>query len=506
MSMKYSSPGVARVPASQVKEEKLHSKVSCHIPQVQGSFEYTLNDWRLVPHRPGEATLSPSFTIAYDDLWCLEVFPEGKDVNFSGNVTFNLRNVAKQTVRASCRLTISGRKNSQKEIICETEPAKPFSSLSDWTVDTGLTFSETAEKNSMWLQEDGSLQVIVEMKICGKPESMYGPGLKEMSTVMEPDEAPVPSLADDMLHLLDLNSSIIALESGDTIVTTTNGGAKSYDMLWKSDITLASEDEKVPCHQCILAARSPVFCDMLQTGATSMKMFLQAGKIYVTKHVHPSVLRVFVCFLYTDHCDENFLLEDNGLHLGYLLRAGCKYEVKGLIALCSEYLIATLSVENAATRLGTACACKGCDKLRDAILHFIALHVSDVTLTEGFQELDASVCRMVVGEIATPPATPKGEVKENDQPDIEREASREGREVEEDSVDRQEHGDIEGPGDEDKDQEGELPSNYRGGFHRLESMNDQFDETEAIGGSQSKTVFREAQGESKEEVKRDASC
>lgn len=295
-------------------------------------------------------------------------------------------------------------KDQCQEFNRETEPAKPFAHNSEWDIDTGLTFAEITNKDSDWLQADGSLFVVVEMTICGNPAVLQSEGLTDLNDMLEPVESRIPTLADDMLRLLDINSSIEVLESGQKIITA-NVLSDNLDLLWKSDITLASEYELIPCHKCILAARSPVFCEMLQTTGTNMKMFVQAGKLYVTKHVHPSVLKAFVYYLYSDHCDVEFLLEDDGFHLSSLLRAASKYQVKGLLALCSQYLITTLTVENAASRLALAHACQGTEKMQAATLHFIAMHSAEVTETEGFQKLDADLYRLVVGEMTTSPYT-----------------------------------------------------------------------------------------------------
>jgi hypothetical protein len=393
------------ISTSPLKQEggESHSKSACHIPQIHGSFEYTLKDWELIPHSPGEVTLSPPFTISQNDQWVLQVFPEGNNSHESGNVTFALCNLTKNTMRATCKLTVFGKDQCQ-EIVKETEPARPFSHISEWVVDTGLTFNDIANKDSDWLQDDGSLLVVVEMIICGNPEVLHGKGIptSDLETLKAAD-APVPTLASDLLKLLDINSSIEVCPSGEKIFTT-NVSSNNLDVLWKTDITLASEDKRIPCHQCILAARSPVFCEMLQSSGTSTKMFFQAGKLYVTKHVHPTVLQAFVYYLYSDHCNDEFLLEDDGDHLCHLLRASSKYQVQGLTSLCSQYLITSLTVDNAASRLALAHACKGTELLQAATLHFIAMHSPEVAETEGFQNLDAELYRLVVGEMTSAPA------------------------------------------------------------------------------------------------------
>jgi hypothetical protein len=395
-------------PLKETQSQTFRTKSASRIPQHHGSFEYTLKDWQLIPHAPGDVSISPPFTISQNDQWILQVFPEGKSTRQSGNVVFALRNLSRKQIRATCTLKMTGREQSVA-LIRESDRAQPFAHAADWEVDTGVTFTEIAKQDSEWLQEDGSLHVIVEMTVCGHPETLHG---DDLFNVVQPwhdisgEGANVPTLADDLLMLLDTNASILNLDSGAKIETTTNNSPENPDtMLWKSDITLVSEQERISCHQCILAARSRVFCEMLQSAGTSMKMFIHAGKLFVTKHVHPTVLRAFVHFLYTDHCNEDFLLEDDGEHLCCLLRAASKYEIKGLLALCSQYLITTLTTENAAGRLALAHVCHGTEKMQAATLHFIAVHSAEIKETEGFQNLDAELYRLVVGEMTTSPSS-----------------------------------------------------------------------------------------------------
>jgi hypothetical protein len=70
----------------------------------------------------------------------------------------------------------------------------------------------------------------------------------------------------------------------------------------KSDIILHSGDVNIPCHKCILSARSYHFQEILAAPSLSLSLsLLQSGKIKV-KTIHPSILREFVNFIYTDEC------------------------------------------------------------------------------------------------------------------------------------------------------------------------------------------------------------
>ena len=227
------------------------------------------------------------------------------------------------------------------------------------------------------------------MTICDNPTLIKNEEF--MECLIEPTGSEVTTLASDLVKLIDISSH----------VNINDDSASNRDIFGQyCDITLVSEDIKMPCNQCILAARSEVFCEMLQTAGTKTKLFLHAGKLYVTKHIHPSVLCAFVTYLYTDRCNENFLMEPDSPNATLLLRAASKYQVKGLLALCSCHLIRTLSVENASDVLSLSHECKGTELLKSATLHFIAIHTHAVVETKGFHTLDAALCRLVLEELS----------------------------------------------------------------------------------------------------------
>lgn len=120
-----------------------------------------------------------------------------------------------------------------------------------------------------------------------------------------------------------------------------SGGSKNqHVMLGKHNITLIAKNKLVSCHKCILTTRSPVFCAKLQMKRTKMKLFLTGNKLDVTKHIHPAVLKSFVNYFYSDpeNIDE-LMFVNKRLQLKMLLCAAMFYDVKGLIALCSQHLI-----------------------------------------------------------------------------------------------------------------------------------------------------------------------
>ena len=94
--------------------------------------------------------------------------------------------------------------------------------------------------------------------------------------------------------------------------------------------------EKFPVHKFILQLRSPVFKAML---SSAMKEST-SNEIVISDFDH-DVVREFISFLYLDKCDTTAFESKS------LLAIAHKYEVKGLLIACENYLIKTVSDETA---------------------------------------------------------------------------------------------------------------------------------------------------------------
>lgn len=175
---------------------------------------------------------------------------------------------------------------------------------------------------------------------------------------------------------------------------------------YHSDITLTAGNNRLDCHQCILAARSPVLKYLFEHTAFRLKLAVNAGKYAITKHLDPLVLHPFVMYIYTDTCrymsvfmKQNLICcsdEELDTHAALLMRAASYYCLPGLQYLCTKALIRQLTIENCSETLTLAFDCN-VDILRHVTLKFIMDNLPDVVKTEGYAKLPADLCREIVG-------------------------------------------------------------------------------------------------------------
>jgi hypothetical protein len=105
-----------------------------------------------------------------------------------------------------------------------------------------------------------------------------------------------------------------------------------------TDLNIIVDDHSIPVHKFILQLRSPVFRTMLSSG-----MMESTNNQIIISDFDYGVVKEFINFLYLDTYDPDVLTK----HAKSLLAIAHKYEVKGLIQLCENHLIGTLSVDTA---------------------------------------------------------------------------------------------------------------------------------------------------------------
>ena len=137
-------------------------------------------------------------------------------------------------------------------------------------------------------------------------------------------------------------------------------------MLDKSstDLNIIVDDHSVPAHKLILHLRSPVFRTMLSSG-----MMESANNQIIISDFDYRVVKVFINFLYLDTCDLEVLTK----HAKSLLAIAHKYDVKGLIQLCENHLIGTLTVDTAVELMKIG-EMYGCIELKKCATDFIKVN------------------------------------------------------------------------------------------------------------------------------------
>jgi len=326
-------------PSLSIPSQKDTHGTFLHVPQSTGSYEFHVRDFELLPHGVNKQYLSSPFTISGKDKWDLTIIPGGSENDLSRSILVAVRNLNSTVCRASCSLFLSSGSTGLKFVASTDVPKsfEPYGSENDtWMTPLPFTFQE-AVKNNFEFLINGEMVVVAKMTICGDPEFL---SINDFI----PDH-PTTTLAADLEYLLSQASSV--------------GGMKY-------DIILVSGDVRIPCHQCILSCRSRVFRESFLTSANAMKLMLHAGKNVVNK-IHPSVLREFVHFLYTDECRPEYLAGDL---LQNMFSAACKYKVLGLMSICEKSMANNITVANAANYLDLADSV-GAKSLKQACLKFI---------------------------------------------------------------------------------------------------------------------------------------
>jgi hypothetical protein len=142
----------------------------------------------------------------------------------------------------------------------------------------------------------------------------------------------------------------------------------------KEEAASRPDTRSIAVHKCILAARSPVFRAMFQSGMSETE-----NSEVLIQDFDAAVMQEFVRFLYTNRCDKAALEQ----HAEQLLAAACKYQVPGLKCLCQEELVETVNMENSLARLEFA-NLHGLKELRTRSLEIIAKNAKDLARESAF--------------------------------------------------------------------------------------------------------------------------
>ena len=144
-----------------------------------------------------------------------------------------------------------------------------------------------------------------------------------------------------------------------------------------SDIEIKCNETVFPCHQNILAARSPVFEMMLQNEMKEKKT-----KKIVIKDSNPRTVTEMLNFMYTG----DISLDDMEEMARDLLAAAEKYELSDLKKMCEEKLCSSLSVENS-----IECLVLGdlhhASKLKKMALELVAKNTRKIVNTDVYKDL-----------------------------------------------------------------------------------------------------------------------
>lgn len=175
----------------------------------------------------------------------------------------------------------------------------------------------------------------VEISVCGELEPCNNsPSDFDLSSVSLQGQSLIQCMKTLLSQALASDVELIVVPSSEG---TQNTFTNSLSLLDKSNSN--SNAPRIPCHRCVLMARSPVFQAMLSH--TTMEKL--TGEITICDSPLPAV-REMLHFIYCGELSSMHIMEELGEHL---LAVAMKYQVAGLIQACEAHFGAQLNEDNA---------------------------------------------------------------------------------------------------------------------------------------------------------------
>jgi len=143
-----------------------------------------------------------------------------------------------------------------------------------------------------------------------------------------------------------------------------------------SDFQIICQEEIIPCHRNVLAARSEIFEAMLDPNNGMMEN--EAGEVKI-KDFDVGTIKAIVSYMYTGEIKHN---EENAEQI---LRAADKYRLEGLKKMIEITLIESLKIENAIEMFVLGDAVHA-DSLRDSSKEVIVTNAAKIVELDGWKE------------------------------------------------------------------------------------------------------------------------
>lgn len=224
--------------------------------------------------------------------------------------------------------------------------------LSDYDFELVWLISHNLGKKSLVLESSNSTDIFVKINICRRM-SQKGDNANEsyfdfdLKTLCPDDLSKFPVKTDLELSYDDfMQISFEIYCANKNLHSGMDEIAKSYGSLLEnknsSDVTLVVGDVKFSAHKCILSARSPVFCAMLECDMVEKSK----GTVEIND-IQPDIIQLMLEFLYTGKFDkdndENFI---NMVDWQRLMLAADKYSLSSLKSVCARNLTRSLNIDN----------------------------------------------------------------------------------------------------------------------------------------------------------------
>lgn len=342
---------------------------------VNGCLHFTVTNFsQLIGLGIGKSISSETFNVGGYD-WAIYFYPDGKSKEDNGKyVSVFIALKGGRNVKALFELTMldQGVKGRHKihghfDRAWKGEPYTLMYPGSMWGYKRYIKHATV--KNSDYLRDD-----------CLSFHGTVGV-VKNGSEGLEQYNIPIPPL--DVLEFFRL-------------------GRRDLQCLFESaigcDMVIQVGHENFKAHKLILAARSPVFSDMVFAHVGDTNMF----KVKL-EEIEPLIFKAVLLFIYSEklpNAEEYGCLTSTSkstITLQNLLAASGRFGLYKLKQLCEKELCGQIDVETVATTLSLADQHR-CSDLKKDCLKFAARHLGVVKQTEGFKYLENS-CPSLLSEV-----------------------------------------------------------------------------------------------------------
>jgi len=316
------------------------------------SFTCIIKNFRNCKEKFGERITSSQFSLTDSDNqvteWCLLVYPrglKGKDnVEYKDFVGVGLQSLNEYPVTVLWEGWILNEAQNKEN---RRTSAAAFSKRD--RIKTLMTFIKQSDLTDRLLPK-GNLTLVLEI------------------TVHDKGKNPTSATPSNNLHQRNKRRKKLCDDLGQVLAN------KEFSF---SDIQLNCQEKVFPCHQFILAARSPVFKAMLQADMKEK----QTKEIFIEDFNSKTVAEMLY-FMYTG----DISLDDMGDVASDLLRVAAKYQLDDLKEMCEEKLVSNLSVENSIESLVLGDS-HNASKLKRMALDLIAKNMKKIVKTDVYNDL-----------------------------------------------------------------------------------------------------------------------
>ncbi|XP_011299511.1 speckle-type POZ protein-like [Fopius arisanus] len=312
--------------------------------RLKEAWEWTIEDFSQLTEEPGESIQSSLFATGADnkDKWYLDLYPSGRDRECSEYFSLYLMLKTTRNTEVQLHLQLSIVKAGTKEKIGMKGAQRKFRS------GMSVGWRHFIKRNHV-LSNAGDLLTNDELRI--SCEFDY------------------------------------EIKSGENCSEITSRDSQVVKDLWLcfeqskfTDCSITVETKIFHTHKMILAARSPILCQMIDE-SKEKKELVKVPVHLQLEGISAEILRRMLQFIYTGGVKNIEVMTDE------LMAAADKFSLIELKAMCEATLFERLTVKNAAETLIKAHKCHAKD-LKAQVIGFINNHLVEIVESTGYKHLE----------------------------------------------------------------------------------------------------------------------